>query len=329
MRFVQGVLVVFRLSSCMGNDPRWIPPGALIEVTQKTIHGRFLFRPSRDLVEVYNGALIRAAEHYSVEVCAFICLSNHSHMLLIPEDGEALSDFMTYFAGNVAKEVGRLHDWQQKLYGRRYSHLVVSDEPEAQEERLRYLLSNGCKEGLVKRPEDWPGPSSTESLLTGRPLRGVWLDRSAEYEARRRKQSLNKYEFAETQELELAPIPAWSHLTRTERQTKVQDMVREIAAEAKQQAQKTGRGPLGVRRILRQDPHSKPASTKRSPKPIVHAASRAVRKAMKIEFYLFRQAYRAASEALREGDFSVEFPAGAHRPRLPFFKGRPPPHAPL
>ncbi len=54
----------------MGNDPRWVPPGALVEATQKAIHGRYLLRPSRDLVEVFNGVLIRAAQRYAVEVCA-------------------------------------------------------------------------------------------------------------------------------------------------------------------------------------------------------------------------------------------------------------------
>jgi REP element-mobilizing transposase RayT len=309
----------------MGNDPRWIPPRALVEVTQKAIHGRFLLRPSRDLVDIFNGVLIRAAQRYAVKVCAFTCLSNHSHMLVVPEDCEALSAFMGYFAGNLAKEVGRLHDWRQKLFGRRYSHVVLSEEPEAQEQRLRYLLSNGCKEGLVERPEDWPGPSSTEALLTGRTVRGVWFDRSSEYEARRCNHSFSKYEFAEVHDLELAPIPAWAHLGSDERRARAQQMVREIAAETRARAEESGRSPLGIRRVLRQNPHDKPAKTHSSPKPIVHAASRRVRRAMKIEFYLFRRAYREASEALRAGDFNVEFPPGSHRPRLPFVTGRPPP----
>jgi len=248
-------------------------------------------------------------------------------MLLVPEDGEALSDFMAYFAGNLAKEVGRLHDWRQKLYGRRYSHVVVSDEPGAQEERLRYLLSNGCKEGLVRRPEDWPGPSSTEALLTGATVRGVWFDRSAEYEARRCKRSFSKYEFSEVHDLSLAPIPAWAGLTPEERCGRIREMVLQITAAAREKSKERGQEPLGVRRILLQDPHSKPEETKRSPKPIVHAVSGSVRMAMRIEFYLFRRAYREAAEALRNGDSAVEFPAGAHRPRLPFVKGRPPPIA--
>ncbi len=309
----------------MGNDPRWVPPRALVEVTQKAIHGRYLLRPSRDLVEIFNGVLICAANRYPVEVCAFTCLSNHSHMLVIPEDCQALSAFMGYFAGNVAKEIGRLHDWRQKLFGRPYSHVVVSDEVAAQEQRLRYLLSNGCKEGLVKRPEDWPGPSSTEALLTGRTVRGVWFDRSAEYEARRCNRSFGKYEFAEVHDLELTPIPAWAHLSFGERRERVREMVRQITAETREQTEKTGRSTVGVKRILRQDPHDKPAKSKSSPKPIVHAKSPGVRRAMKIEFYLFRSAYREASEALRAGDFSVEFPPGSHRPRLPFVTGMPPP----
>ncbi len=312
-------------TGCMGYDPRWVPPGALVEVTQKAIHGRYLLRPSRELVDLFNGVLIRAAERYPVEVCAFVALSNHTHLLLIPEDCEALSAFMTYFGGNVGKEIGRLHDWRQRVFGRRFSHVVVSDEPEEQEARLRYLLSNGCKEGLVKRPEDWPGPSSTEALLTGGSVRGVWFDRSSEYEARRCHRRFSKYEFAEVHDLELAPLPAWVHLSADERRARVQEIVWEITAETRERTEKTSRAPLGVKRILRQHPHEVPAETKSSPKPIVHAASRQVRRAMKIQFYLFRRAYREASKALRAGDFEVEFPPGCHRPRLPFVTGRPPP----
>lgn len=319
------ISVAFSVSRGMGNDPRWVPPDSLVEIMQKTLHGRYLLRPSRELVDLFNGVLIRAAERYSVEVCAFVCLSNHSHLLVLPEDAEALSAFMTYFAGNLAKEVGRLHDWPQKIYGRRYTHVITSDEPEAQEERLRYLLSNSCKEGLVKRPQDWPGPSSVEALLTGTTVRGVWFDRSAEYEARRSKRRFRKYEFAEVHDLQLAPIPAWKHLDPEERKTRVRTIVRDITREAYETAKTTGRAPLGVRRVLAQHPHSRPETTKSSTKPIVHAATRKARQRMLLDFRLFRKAYRLASAALRRGDFEVTFPPGCHRPRLPFVHGRPPP----
>ena len=311
----------------MGHDPRWVPPNSLVEVTSRAMHARHLLRPSRDLNDIFHGVLARAAERYGIGVCAFQALSNHMHLLLLPEDALALSSFMTYFAGNLGKEVGRLHDWRHHLWARRYSHVVVSPEPEAQEARLRYVLSQGCKEGLVKRPEDWPGASSTQSLLTGSTVRGVWFDRSAECEARRCGRAFGKYEHAEVHELELAPLPVWAHLSAADRQAKIRAMVREITTETRERIATTGREPLGVKRILRQHPHDRPARPKRSPKPIVHAATKDVRKALKIEFYVFRRAYRQASEALRAGNFDAEFPHGSHRPRLPFVASRPPPLA--
>ena len=82
----------------MGNDPRWVPPGSLVEVTQTTLHGRYLLRPSRELVDLFNGVLLRAAERYEVEVCAFVCLSNHSHLLGVPQDAAALSATLFAFS---------------------------------------------------------------------------------------------------------------------------------------------------------------------------------------------------------------------------------------
>ena len=309
----------------MGYEPRWIPFGKLVEVTCRVMQARYLLRPSRDLNEILTGVLAKAARRYPVGVVAYHALSNHIHMLVVPEDAQALAGFMSFFAGNLAKEAGKLHGWKEKFWGRRYSHIVVSDEPEAQQERLRYLLTQGCKEGLVRRPEDWPGPSSTEALLTGRSVQGVWFNRSAEYEACRSGKSFSKYDFAEVLDLELTPLPAWAHLTAEQRQQRVRQVVDEITEETRQRSEQTGCKPLGVRRVLRQDPHAAPTHPKRSPKPIVHAAAHSVRQQLRIQFDLFRRAYREASQALRAGDASAEFPPGCHRPPLPFVRGHPSP----
>ena len=78
-----------------------------------------------------------------MKICAFIYLSNHCHLLLRPKDAEQLSSFMRYLNSNIAREVGRLHAWREKLWGRRYYDITVSHEPEAQISRLRYLLEQG------------------------------------------------------------------------------------------------------------------------------------------------------------------------------------------
>ena len=103
-------------------------------------------------------------------------------MLVVPESTKQLSEFMGFVNGNIARKVGLLHDWRGKLWDRRYQHIIVSDEPEAQIRRLKYLLSQGVKEGLVRNPEDWPGvhldslSSLTEALDSAGWSRSLSID---------------------------------------------------------------------------------------------------------------------------------------------------------
>jgi REP element-mobilizing transposase RayT len=306
----------------MGRPLRWIPPHSLVEVTSRTIHGRFLLRPSRDLNEIVIGILGRAQLRYDVRLCAFIFLSNHSHLLTQPADALELAGFMDYVNGNLAKEAGRLHNWREKIWGRRYRAIVVSDDEETQTERLRYMLENGCKENLVRKPQDWPGASSTDALLTGHPLRGIWFDRTAEHNARRRGERVSKYDYAEELELRLSPLPAWKDRYPGEIRRKVLEIVRSIEADTRRKARDTGIAPLGVRRIRRQDPHSAPNRPSRSPAPRFHARAPRVRKGLELAYHAFRIAYQQAAEALRNGRIDAEFPAGCFRPPLPFTRAR-------
>ncbi len=82
---------------------------------------------------------------------------------------------MGYFNSKLAREVGRLTGWKQKILGRRYQAIVVSAEEAAQIERLRYGLAHGCKEDLVERPRDWPGVHGVLALTEGKVLEGLWL----------------------------------------------------------------------------------------------------------------------------------------------------------
>ena len=57
---------------------RYLPPDCpLVEVTCRTIHGRMLLRPSKELNRRVLGVLARSARLYDVGVCDFVFLSNH------------------------------------------------------------------------------------------------------------------------------------------------------------------------------------------------------------------------------------------------------------
>ena len=55
---------------------RYVPPGAMVEVTLRTVHGRFLLRPSRALNELVAGVVGRAQRRYGMRIHALVVLSN-------------------------------------------------------------------------------------------------------------------------------------------------------------------------------------------------------------------------------------------------------------
>lgn len=69
-----------------------------------------------------------------------------------------------------------------------------------------------------------------------------------------------------------------------------------------------------------QNPFGQPAKTKRSPAPLVHAASRLVRREIYKMYAMFVAAFREAAEQLKAGNRSARFPEGSFPPGLPFVK---------
>jgi hypothetical protein len=226
---------------------------------------------------------------------------------------------MRYFNSNLARELARLVDWHDHVWSRRYQAIVVSDEPEAQESRLRYVLSQGVKEGLVEHPADWPGTHSVKTLLDDGPIEGYWFDRSKEYFARRRKEDFSRLQYATRESLTLLPIPCWEDVSLADRRTRVSELVDEIVTYHRHL--RRGQPTLGVDRILKQRPHDLPAKSKRSPAPQFHTATRGARQVLRATYRAFACAYRRAALRLRAGERMVPFPVSCFPPALPFVGG--------
>ncbi len=307
----------------MGRQLRFIPAGGcLTEVTNRTIQGRLLLRPSKEFNQIATGILARAARRYAVKVMAAVYLSNHYHLLLWAEDAEQLSDFMAYHNGNLAREAGRLHGWSDKFWSGRYKAIWVSGEEEAQVARLKYLLSHGAKEGLVSRPQDWPGVHSAEALLTGEPLDGLWLNRRQQSATRQRTKHSESNAYAEPENLSLAKLPCWTHLSDAAYRQRIEDLLAEVDQEAAAMRRREGIWLPGrwacQWSILRQAPHSAPERFEKRPMPLVHAFRKEVRDAWRRTYGWFVTAYRRAAKRLRAGERDVVFPAGCFPPGLPF-----------
>ncbi len=276
---------------------RFIPVGCLVEVTTRTIQGRLLLKPSPELNDIVLGVIGKSQDLYRMVVHGFAVASNHCHLLVSPTSAQQLARFMQFLNANIAKEAARLHDWPDRVWSRRYRSIVVVDE-QAAHARMRYLLSHGAKEGLVAAAAAWPGANCIAALTRGELLRGTWFDRSAEYVARVSGKHILPGQFAKTFDVKLTPLPCLRHLDRDQQQAHYRRLVQEIDVTAAAANKANGRRPLGVARILAQDPHDRPAAPDRSPAPLVHAHD-------KQKGDEFRAAYRAFVRDFRAGVASL------------------------
>jgi hypothetical protein len=97
-------------------------------------------------------------------------------------------------------------------------------------------------------------------------------------------------------------------------------MATEIEEDTAVARKRTGTEPLDAAAILAQDPTSRPKRLKKSPAPLFHAASKAMRHYFYEGFSWFVAAYRTA-EKLQRGDPDPRFPLGSFPPALPFVGG--------
>ena len=316
----------FSSISSMARSPRMLDnESGIVEVTARTLQGRFLTRPSSKVNEVILGIVGRAQRIYGVELYAFIFMSNHFHILMRVASAKQMAGFVGYIKTNIAKELGGVHGWKETFWGTRYHHLSLDDEDSAllQSKRLRYILSNSCKEGLVASPLDWPGVSTARALCRGETmLPGIWYDRTAEGVAQGRGE---RREFPSVETVRLSPLPFLSELTVAQRCEYVLGVVREIEEETRTRNEEQGTPPVGARAIERVDPLTGPDSFRPSRAPRLYAATRKRFLEMRAAHKERVAAYREAADRLREGHTNVEFPEGCFPPPAPFVGSRAPP----
>ena len=186
---------------------RFVPSQQLVAVTCRTLRREFRLRPNPKSNAIIAGAIARALEVHQVKLHAVTVMSNHMHLLLTPKDARALASFMHAVNRKIAYELNRLQRCTGSFWDGRYHSVLVTDEEAAQVAQLKYILSQGCKEGLVASPLDWPGVQSTRALTCGKTLEGTWFDRTAFHHARRTDPTAEMANFTKIHRIYLEPLP--------------------------------------------------------------------------------------------------------------------------
>jgi len=302
----------------------YLPPGTAVETTTRTLRGMFLLPPTPYFAKIVIGVLARAQELYPVQIHFGSMLSSHYHLILTPDDREQLANFMEFVNGNLGREALVLVDeWDEKCWGDRYHPIPITDEPEALEGRLLYALAHGVKENLVERVADWEGFHCAQALLDGKPLHGIWIDRTKLNEAKRRGKTLAREEYETSYFLKLAPLPCWKDLTPAQRRRKVRGMIAEVEAKAAAERQESGKRVLGMAAVQARSPLDRSEKLKKRPCPLVHAASKVERESYLRVREAFVEKFHEASAELLRGGRDVVFPCWSFPPGLPFVRSGP------
>ena len=312
----------------MAHLPRWIPRRALVEVSTRTFQGRYFLKPTRPVREIILGVIGRAQRMYSMEICLITFMSNHYHMLLVPTDARQLARFMGFVNGQIAKKILPILPWKGKFWDRPFDLILITDEPQVQKARFRYLLSHGVKEGLVERPEQWIGVHGVDAWLKGERLTGRWFDKMKCSRARRRAKNrgktLDPRDYTHLEEVFFVGLPCWvaARMGAREIREEIAAMVEEIVATYRLERLLAGRPRVaGVESVLAKPWDHRPAEPKTGRRPLFHFRSREAIQLWRSALGDFLVAYRRASAALRSGKKGVRFPDRCFPPAGPFLFG--------
>jgi REP element-mobilizing transposase RayT len=296
-------------------SPRFIPCEYMVEITARTVGRRFLLTPRDELNAGVLAALGRALSRYPVELHAVAFMSNHWHSLVSVPDALALTRFVQHVHSRIARLVHRLYGWDGSVFGKA-SYIAVGED--AQEGRLRYVLAQGVKEGLVRRCVEWPGVHCARALLMEEALVGRCVERRHERQVRTGggngggREPL-RGEVETSFPIDLAPLPVWRGLDAADRLVRVRRLIAEIEAEGRA-AHATVAGAAWVRE---RDPFWKPEAPKPSFAPHIHTESEDVRSEFTNDELAFLHDFDAARQELRRGRVA-QLPASCFPPVAPF-----------
>jgi putative transposase len=139
-------------------------------ITQRGNARRFILETDQERT-VYLDLLQQGIQRYGVELIGYCLMSNHVHLVAVPQNQDALGRSLREAHGRFASYWNAVnhssgHVWQ----GRYYS--CPLDETHLWE-ALRYVELNPVRISLVASPEDWPWSSAAAHCGTA--LAASWL----------------------------------------------------------------------------------------------------------------------------------------------------------
>ena len=295
-------------------------------IISKTLRGHFYLVPKPLINQMIAGIVGRAQHNWpEIKLYAYGFLSNHFHLMLQGE-GVDIAAFVGFIKREISRRVGQHFQLPGTFWHNRYDCTALPTA-KSQLKCLIYILSQGVKEDLVERPEQWPGIHCAKQLMSGRASKGTWFDATTygkDLHAARQKNpnaTLNRRDYQLRYSIQLSPIPEWSRTPTTQIRANIRKLIDELVAENRKRRTAEQKKVLGVKKILELGPEiaklpPNPPWYKKRRRMIVAWANRFAQEVRDyvLGYWAFQFEFRDASKAFRNGKLDVEFPSGAWRP---------------
>jgi len=155
----------------MPRRDRCLLPGVACHVTQRGVDRRETFSADADR-ETYLSLLRQNREDAGVGLLAWCLMTNHIHLIAIPEREDSLAVLLRRVHGRYAQYYNARYGRSGHLWQNRY--FACSLGPGHLWAALAYVEMNPVRAGLVKRAVDYAWSSAAERL--GRPSMGGLVD---------------------------------------------------------------------------------------------------------------------------------------------------------
>ncbi|MDO8944188.1 MAG: transposase [Desulfobacterales bacterium] len=161
----------------MARIPRAVACGYPHHITQRGTDHRPVFFEDRDRF-IYLRLLAEAAERYGLEFSGFCLMTNHVHLIAIPQTTDSLHLTLKWVHAAYARYVHATHGGCGHLWQARYFSCILAGAHIWN--ALAYVELNPVRAGMVERPEQhtWSSAADHLALSPSRlPLiREAWLN---------------------------------------------------------------------------------------------------------------------------------------------------------
>ena len=159
----------------MPRQHRYIAPGVATHVTQRGNNKGRCFFCAEDF-EFYLAVLERSSRRFGCAIHAYVLMSNHSHLLVTPEDAQGISQMMQMIGRCYVRYLNTRYHRTGTLWEGRFRSSVVAFDPYLLT-CYRYIELNPVRAGLAHAPDRYMWSShhhnaagASDSIITPHPL---------------------------------------------------------------------------------------------------------------------------------------------------------------